>query len=429
MGFRDPPTSRTQRRPGEGEGQGASEEPPLGSDLSSAPDPERSAPPTAVPERRGQTTIVSESPGPLARQDSDPADSSQSDEPTSGLTRRRALVGLAFIAVMVIGLYFLVPKLAGLNHTWGEVSHGDALWLALGAGLELLSIAGYVVLFRTVFGRDAPRIDWRASIEIPLAGIAAIRLLAAAGAGGVAVTVWALRAAGMSARTIACRMVASYAIQYSIYLGALAVCGLGLWFGVFSGGGSFALTVLPAVFSIGAIALVASMALVPGDFERRLGSMAQRSGWLGRLAARLATAPALLGMGIRTAMSLLRERRVGLLGGVAYWGFDIAVLGLCLKAFGTTVPVAVLVMGYFLGTLGSLLPLPGGIGGVEGGMIGAFVAFGVPGDRALVGVLAYRAISFWLPTLPGIAGYVWLRSTVRGWRAENRLQEAATRGG
>jgi len=58
-------------------------------------------------------------------------------------------------------------------------------------------------------------------------------------------------------------------------------------------------------------------------------------------------------------------------------------------------------------------------------MIGAFVAFGVPGDRALVGVLAYRAISFWLPTLPGIAGYLSLRTTVRGWRTENRLQEAA----
>jgi uncharacterized protein (TIRG00374 family) len=130
-------------------------------------------------------------------------------------------------------------------------------------------------------------------------------------------------------------------------------------------------------------------------------------------------------MGIRTAISLVRERRLGLLGGVAYWGFDIAVLGLCLKAFGTTLPVAVLVMGYFLGTLGSLLPLPGGIGGVEGGMIGAFVAFGVPGDRALVGVLAYRAISFWLPTLPGIAGYLSLRTTVRDWRTENRLQEAA----
>ena len=79
--------------------------------------------------------------------------------------------------------------------------------------------------------------------------------------------------------------------------------------------------------------------------------------------------------------------------------------------------MAVLVMGYFLGTLGSLLPLPGGVGGVEGAMIGAFVAFGVPASSAVVAVLAYRAISFWLPTLPGIAGYLALRSTVRGWRA------------
>jgi len=88
------------------------------------------------------------------------------------------------------------------------------------------------------------------------------------------------------------------------------------------------------------------------------------------------------------------------------------------------VPGAVLVMGYFLGTLGSLLPLPGGIGGVEGGMIGAFVAFGEPAGRAVIAVLAYRAISFWLPTLPGIGGYVTLRSTVRGWRmADQAIRE------
>jgi uncharacterized protein (TIRG00374 family) len=105
------------------------------------------------------------------------------------------------------------------------------------------------------------------------------------------------------------------------------------------------------------------------------------------------------------------------MGVFIYWGFDIAVLGLCFDAFGQVVPVAVLIMGYFLGTLGSLLPLPGGIGGVEGGMIGAFVAFGVPGDRAVVAVLAYRAISFWLPTLPGIGGYLGLRKTVKGWQA------------
>jgi uncharacterized protein (TIRG00374 family) len=344
------------------------------------------------------------------------------------VSRRQIVVGVVFILVALGGLYFLIPKLAGLNQTWGQLRHGDALWLALGAGLECFSIAGYIVLFRTVFGRNLPRLDWSASIEIPLAGIAAIRLLAAAGMGGVAVTVWALVKAGMSTRTIACRMVASYVIQYAVYLLALLICGLGLWYGVFAGKAPFALTVIPAILSAAVIVLVASLALVPADFERRLDRLATRSGRVGRLAARLATAPATVGSGVRTAIELTRERRWGLLGALAYWGFDIAVLGVSFHAFGTVVPLAVLVMGYFLGTLGSLLPLPGGIGGVEGGMIGAFVAFGVPGGQAVVAVLAYRAISFWLPTLPGIAGYFALRKKVRTWEQEDEIEAELTDG-
>jgi uncharacterized protein (TIRG00374 family) len=332
------------------------------------------------------------------------------------LNRRRAVFGGVLILLLLGGLYFLVPKLAGLNQTWGQLRRGDPAMLAIGAVLEILSIAGYAALFRTVFGRGVPRIDWRASVEIPLAGIAAIRLLAAAGAGGVAVTAWALRNAGMSPAVIACRMVASYVLQYAVYLGALIVCGFGLALGVFQGRAPFALTVVPALLSIFLALLVVSMVLVPHDFQRRLERVGSRAGRVGRLATRLATVPATLGDGVRTALALVRSRRVGLLGAVAYWGFDIAVLGLSFRAFGTSVSVAVLVMGYFLGTLGSLLPLPGGIGGVEGGMIGAFAAFGVPGSRALIAVLAYRAISFWLPTLPGIAGYVMLRSTIRVWR-------------
>ena len=332
------------------------------------------------------------------------------------LNRRRVLFGGLLILLFISGLYFLVPKLAGLHQTWGRLERRDPAMLALGAVLELLSIAGYAVLFRTVFGVGAARINWRASLEIPLAGIAAIRLLAAAGAGGVAVTVWALRRAGMAPAVIARRMVASYVLQYTVYLGALIVCGCGLRIGLFAGAAPVELTVVPAALSAAGIALVVSMALVPHDVQRRLERLEVRSGRLGRLAARLASAPATLGDGVRTALALIRARRPGLLGALAYWGFDIAVLGLSFRAFGTNVHVAVLVMGYFLGTLGSLLPLPGGIGGVEGGMIGAFAAFGVPGSRALVAVLAYRAISFWLPTVPGIVGYLTLRSTVRVWQ-------------
>ncbi len=103
------------------------------------------------------------------------------------------------------------------------------------------------------------------------------------------------------------------------------------------------------------------------------------------------------------------------------------MLDLSFRSFGHGVPVAVVVMGYFLGTLGSLLPLAGGVGGVEGGMFGAFVAFGVPAGSALIGTLAYRAISFWIPTLPGVLGYVALRKTVRGWQAEDgELESDAT---
>jgi uncharacterized membrane protein YbhN (UPF0104 family) len=349
--------------------------------------------------------------------------------PTGPLTRRNLVFATLFIAAALVGLYFLVPKLAGLNQTWGQLKHGDPLWLAVGAGLEVLSVGGYALLFRTVFARDMPRLSWRASIEIPLAGIAAIRLVAAAGAGGIAVTVWALRRAGMRPRVIVCRMAASYAIQYSVYLAALIVCGLGLYTGVFAGTGPVALTLIPALLSAGVLALGAAMGLLPGDFERRLEDLSRRTGLAGRLAARLATLPATLGMGVRTALGLIRERRVGLLGAVAYWGFDIAVLGVSFRAFGGGVPVAILVMGYFLGTLGSLLPLPGGIGGVEGGMIGAFAAFDVPAGRAVVAVLAYRAISFWLPTLPGIAGYVALRTRVRGWRSADDAQRHALQEG
>ncbi len=201
--------------------------------------------------------------------------------PTVPLSRVRLLVVSALIVVALIGLYFLIPKLAGLKQTWGQLRRGDPLWLAAGAALELLSIASYATLFRTVFGRGVPRIDWRVSLQIPLAGIAAIRLVAAAGAGGVAVTAWALGRAGMSAEVIACRMVASLVVQYSVYLGALIVCGVGLWAGLFGGGGSFALTIVPAAFAALLAAAVLSLALMPRDIERRLTRFANRTGVLG----------------------------------------------------------------------------------------------------------------------------------------------------
>src|SRR3978361_1636796 len=143
-----------------------------------------------------------------------------------------------------------MPKLLGLRYPWSRIQHGDPAWLAVAALLEVCSFGGYVLLFRAVFVRGRSRIDWRASYEITMAGVAATRLFAAAGAGGVALTAWALRRSGVEARVWACRMVAVLALLCAVYMGSIVVFGLGLYLGVFSGPGPFAITVVPAIFAL-----------------------------------------------------------------------------------------------------------------------------------------------------------------------------------
>ncbi len=344
------------------------------------------------------------------------AESGQTEEmPRIRLTRRRLVASIVFVVSVVAFLYFVLPKLLGLRDTWSRIQHGNAWWLALAAVLECFSFMGYVILFRGVFVRDDTRIDWRASYEISLAGVAATRLFASAGAGGIALTAWALRRSGLEPRIVACRMIAFMAILYAVFMGSLVVGGLGLYLGVFPGENPFALTVVPAIFAAGVIGIFLVVSLLPGDLDRLVARWTH-GGRLGRLASQAAALPAAAASGIRTAIHLVRERNWSVLGGVAWWGFDIAVLWSCFHAFGGSPPTAVVVMSYFIGQLGNVLPLPGGIGGVDGAMIGAFSAFGISPPLAVVSVLAYRAFSFWLPTLPGAVAYFQLRRTVHSWR-------------
>jgi uncharacterized protein (TIRG00374 family) len=123
---------------------------------------------------------------------------------------------------------------------------------------------------------------------------------------------------------------------------------------------------------------------------------------------------------------MIRRDPVGALGAPVWWAFDIAVLWASFKAFGHPPSIGVIVMAYFVGTLANALPLPGGIGGVDGGMIGAFLAFGVDPATAVLAVLSYRAIAFWLPTAPGLVAYFQLRRTVGDWRAADAVAAPAS---
>jgi len=337
--------------------------------------------------------------------------------PRVRFTRRRLLASAVFVVSAVAFLYFVLPKLLGLQHTWNRIEQGNVWWLVLGIALEVCSFAGYVMLFRAVFVRSESPIEWRESYQITMAGLAATRLFAAAGAGGIALTAWAVRRSGLSARTVACRMIAFLVLLYCVYMVTLIVDGLGLYLGVLPGPAPFAITIVPAIFGAAVIALFLAVSLLPGDFDRLVGRWTSSGGRVSRLARRVAAAPATAASGVRTAISLVRTKDLCLLGAVAWWGFDIAVLWACFHAFGAAPPQAVIVMSYFVGMLGNTLPLPGGIGGVDGGMIGAFSAFGVPVQISVVAVLAYRGIAFWLPTLPGAVAYLQLRRTVHRWSA------------
>jgi putative heme transporter len=350
--------------------------------------------------------------------------------PPSGLRQlirdhRRALLALLVIGVLLIFIFAVLPQMAGFGKSLHRLRYGNKLWLAAGVVLECISLGGYMALFRLLFSSTDVHIAWRSSYQITMAGAVATKVLAAGGAGGIALTVWALRAAGLEAKTVARRMTSFELLLYGVFMLSLVIFGGGLAIGVLPGHSPGALTVLPAAFGAVVIVLALSMGIAADRAQRWLARLGRRRKGPKSLFTKLATVPGTLHGGVETTIEVLRHPKPGLLGAVVYWGFDIATLWAGFRAFGGMPELAVLVIGYFVGQLANALPLPGGIGGVEGGMIGSFIAFGVNGSTAVLAVLAYRIISFWLPVLPGSIAYLQLRATVNRWRGQAQDGDSA----
>jgi putative heme transporter len=349
--------------------------------------------------------------------------------------RRKLLAGMAVVALLVVGIYIVFPKLVGLDDAVKKLDDAIGYWIAIAVGFNLLAFGAYVALFRGVLGGtkgDAiqRRLDHRASYQITMAGLAATRIFSAAGAGGIVLTYWALRKAGMPRRRSACRMVAFIVLLYGVYLIALIVVGILMRTHVLPGDAPLGGTVIPAAVAAGVIAVFLLIALIPQDVERRIQQFAggyRRTRYL----TRIAKGPATVATGVRTAIAYVRHPRRGALavgGAIGFWAANIAVLWASFEAFGGSVPFAVLVQGFFIGMAANLIPSPfGGVGSVDAGMIGAFVLFGIDENVVFPAVLTYRVIAFWLPIPPGIVAFFQLRGTVAGWEAE-RAQAVASAG-
>lgn len=333
-------------------------------------------------------------------------------------TPKRIIQTVVIALLAVAGIYILFPQVVGVGDDPGakRLDEGSKLWIGVALVCGGLMFLSYVALFKGVIGRSI-RLRWRESYEITMAGLAATRLFSAGGAGGIVLTYWALRKAGMEQKDAASRMVAFNVLLYAVYMVTLVVNGILLREGVFSGPAPAGMTVVPAAFAGGVIVIFLLFTLVPGDLEERFSHASQAHTW-GRTLRRLATVPSTLAVGTREAIRFVREPSQGglaLLGAVGFWAAQIAILAAAFKAFDVAVPLAVVVQGFFVGMFANLLPLPGGVGGVDAGMIGAFVLFGYPDNTVFAAVLIYRLIAFWLPLLPGIVAFVTLRRTVSYW--------------
>jgi uncharacterized protein (TIRG00374 family) len=347
--------------------------------------------------------------------------------------RRKIVSGVLLVLLLVVAIYVLFPKIVGADEAVNKLDEATWYWILVAIGFNVVAFAAYVALFRGVLGgtRDDElhrRLDLRASYQITMAGLAATRIFSAAGAGGIVLTYWALRKAGMPRRRAACRMVAFLVLTYFVYLAALVTFGVLLRVGVLPGRAPLAGTVVPAAISAGLITLFCLIALIPQDFERRIQHYAGGYRRV-RYLQRIAKGPATLATGTRTAIAYIRHPQRGLLavgGAAGFWAANIGILWASFEAFGGHVPFAVLVQGFFLGMAANLIPSPaGGVGAVDAGMIGAFSIFGIDNSVVFPAVLTYRVIAFWLPIPPGIVAFVQLRKTVTRWEQERAAQEAA----
>jgi uncharacterized protein (TIRG00374 family) len=348
-------------------------------------------------------------------------DEGQEAEPSFFADPKRIAQTLVVVLLLVVAIYVLLPRVFDTQNALDKLGDANPIWIAVALAFNVLAFFSYVALFRGVIGERVLHLEWRESYQITMAGLAATRLFSAGGAGGIVLTYWALRKAGMPRRQTACRMVAFLVLLYAVYMLALVLDGILLRTGVLNGANPAGLTIVPAALAGAAIAVFLLFAMIPEDVERRLAGFA-RGYRFARYAERLASGPATLASGTRTAIGFVRNPSRGglaVLGAVGFWAANIGILWAAFHAYDAHVPLGVVVQGFFIGMVANLVPFaPGGVGAVDAGMIGTFVLFDVPGAEVFAAVLTYRLIAFWLPIPPGIVAFLQLRKTVARWETQ-----------
>jgi len=324
--------------------------------------------------------------------------------PPSRLGRR--IAGLVALAVLVGALILVLP---GLDDVRSRFANVNAAWLAVIALLQLASCFFYIAAFRGVF---AVRSRWRDSYDVGMAEQAVNVLLPVGGIGGVALGAWVMRRDGMPSTDVARRSVAFFVITSAPNFVLVALVGTIIASGLVSQTAPPAVTLIATAGSAAAIALVAALPRLNQRLARRPAPDTTGQGTWSWASVRsgLRRAAATLAGGVEVTAALTRPPNPqALIGAWGYLILDVASMWAAFAAFGDTPPLAVFVFAYLIGQLGGLIPLPGGIGGTDGGLIGAFVLYGASLPEATAAVLAYRVFELGIPAVLGTAAFVRVR--------------------
>ncbi|HUA47280.1 MAG TPA: lysylphosphatidylglycerol synthase transmembrane domain-containing protein [Solirubrobacteraceae bacterium] len=283
----------------------------------------------------------------------------------------------------------IVLAVPGLGTVADRLEHVDAWWAALAVMLELASCGGYVIVFRLVFA-DTPR---RAATGVAWAEMAFGAVVPVGGAGGIGLGAWMLHQRGEPLERIADQSTVLFWVTSAVNVAALILAGFCLGLRVLSGPHEVLLTTVPAA---ACVLVIAGFVALPAATRRVTGP--------GRLRA-LSRAT---GATVSETEALLRDGSWRLLGAVAYLGCDMAVLWVSFRTFGRPPPAAALVLAYLIGYMSNMIPIPvpGGIGVLDTGLLGALVLYGSPAAPAAAAVLLYHAIALWLPTAGGTIGFL-----------------------
>ena len=264
-------------------------------------------------------------------------------------------------------------------------------WLVVAAVvLEFGSCLSFVIVFRLFFAPVAAA----AARELAWTQTGSGALLPGGGVGSLAVGWWLLHLTGMPTRQIVQRSSGLFFLTSAVNVVTLSAAGLLLLLGIADGAHDVLRAGIPAVTGVGACGLALGLPAL----TRRISGAHPRAAWLDDI-----------GSGIPAARHALARPSWRLVGALGYLLFDIAVLWTTFAAVGPLPPLAPLVLAYLAGYLANAIPVPGGIGVLDAGLVGALALYGLPVTHAAAAVLVYHAIAFWIPTLGGTAGYVRLR--------------------